>query len=79
MFLLKEYIMTIRILKKNNMNKDVYYKVTVTKDDMECTVYWWEKTYNKLMESIDILYHISKVDAIELEMITREEYDRNFV
>ena len=24
---------------------DVYYKVTVTRDNMECTLYWWEKSY----------------------------------
>ena len=50
----------------------VYYKVTVTKNDMECTLYWWEKTYSKLLESVDILYKCAKVDAVELEMITKK-------
>ncbi len=27
------------------------------------------------MESIELLYNIAKVDAVELEMITKEEYD----
>ena len=53
----------------------VYYKVTVTKNDMECTLYWWEKTYSNLLESVDNLYKYAKVDAVELEMITKKEYD----
>ena len=52
----------------------VYYKVTVTKNDMECTLYWWEKTYSKLLESVDFLYKYAKVDAVELEMITKKEW-----
>lgn len=58
--------------------KDVYYKVTVTKGDLSCTLYWWEKTYADLMESVDILYNCAKMDALELEMITKKEYDANF-
>ena len=57
---------------------DVYYKVTVTRDDTECTVYWWEKTYAKLMESVDLLYKCAKVDAVELEMINEQEYNDNY-
>jgi len=57
---------------------DVYYKVTVTRDDTECTLYWWEKTYTKLMESVDFLYKYAKVDAIELEMINEQEYNDNY-
>jgi hypothetical protein len=57
---------------------DVYYKVTVTRDDTECTVYWWEKTYAKLMESVDLLYKCAKVDAVELEMISEKEYNDNY-
>ena len=49
---------------------DVYYKVTVTKGELSSTVYWWEKTYADLMESVDILYNCAKMDALELEMIT---------
>ena len=51
---------------------DVYYKVTVTRGELECTVYWWEKTYAKLMESVDLLYKCAKMDAVELEMITKK-------
>lgn len=43
---------------------------------MEHTVYWWEKTYAKLMESVDLLYKCAKVDAVELEMISEKEYNR---
>ena len=57
---------------------DVYYKVTVTRDDIECTVYWWEKTYAKLIESVDLLYKCAKVDAVELEMINEQEYNDNY-
>ena len=61
------------------MMEDVYYKVTVTKGTMESIVYWWETSYKKFMESIELLYNGAKVDAVELEMITKEEYDRNYV
>jgi hypothetical protein len=54
----------------------VYYKVTVTRDDLECTLYWWEKTYALLMESVDILYKCAKVDAVVLEMITKEQWHK---
>ena len=54
----------------------VYYKVTVTRDDLECTLYWWEKTYSNLLESVDILYKCAKVDAVELEMITKKEWHK---
>ena len=54
----------------------VYYKVTVTKDNMECTLYWWEKTYTKLMESIDFLYKYAKVDAVELEMLNYKQWHK---
>ena len=57
---------------------DVYYKVTVSKGDTECTVYWWEKTYAKLMELVDLLYKCAKVDAVELEMINEQEYNDNY-
>ena len=55
--------------------KDVYYKVTVTRGELSSTVYWWEKTYADLMESVDLLYKCAKMDAVELEMITKKEYD----
>ena len=38
-----------------------------------------ETNYKKFMESIELLYQIAKADAVELEMITKEEYDRNYV
>ena len=58
---------------------DVYYKVTVTKDNMESVLYWWETNYKKFMESIDLLNDVAKVDAIELELISKEEYENNYV
>ena len=61
------------------MMEDVYYKVTVTKGTMESIVYWWETSYKKFMESIELLYNVAQVDAVELEMRTKEEYDRNYV
>lgn len=59
--------------------EDVYYKVTVTKDSMESVVYWWETNYKKFMESIEMLYYIAKVDAVELELISKKEYEDNYV
>ena len=55
--------------------KDVYYKVTVTRGELSSSVYWWEKTYASLMESVDLLYKSAKMDAVELEMITKEQFD----
>ena len=57
---------------------DVYYKVTVTKGERSSCVYWWEKTYAKLMESVDLLYKCAKVDAVELEIINEKEYNDNY-
>ena len=59
--------------------EDVYYKVTVTKDNMESVLYWWERNYKKFIESIEILYDIAKVDAVELELISKEEYEEHYV
>jgi len=57
---------------------DVYYKVIVTRGEQSSLVYWWEKTYTKLMESVDLLYKCAKVDAVELEMISEKEYNDNY-
>ena len=59
--------------------EDVYYKVTVTKDNMESVLYWWETNYKKFMESIELLYDIAKVDAVELELISKKEYEEHYV
>ena len=59
--------------------EDVYYKVTVTKDNMESVMYWWETNYKKFMESIELLNDVAKVEAIELELISKEEYENNYV
>ena len=59
--------------------EDVYYKVTVTKADMESVLYWWETNYKKFMESIELLYDIAKVDAVELELISKKEYEEQYV
>ncbi len=56
----------------------VYYKATITKGKLEATVYWYEKTYSKLLESIDFLYKYAKIEAIELEMITKHEYSQRY-
>ena len=60
---------------ENSIVSDVYYKVTVTRGELSSSVYWWEKTYASLMESVDFLYKYAKVDAVELEMITKKDYD----
>ena len=60
---------------EDSIVSDVYYKVTVTRGELSSSVYWWEKTYASLMESVDLLYKSAKMDAVELEMITKKEYD----
>jgi len=57
---------------------DLYYKVIVTRGQQSSSVYWWEKTYAKLMESVDLLYKCAKVDAVELEIISEKEYNDNY-
>ena len=57
----------------------VYYLVTVTKGDMSTKVYCKEPTYKRMMQSVETLYKHGKVDAIELEMISRKEYEDNYV
>ncbi len=59
--------------------EDVYYKVTVTKDNMESVLYWWETNYKKFIESIELLNDIAKVDAVELELISKKEYEKHYV
>lgn len=57
----------------------VYYLVTITKGDMSTKVYWTEPTYKRMMQSVESLYHHGKVDAVELELITKQEYEDNYV
>ena len=64
---------------KDSIVSGVYYKVTVTRGELSSSVYWWEKTYASLMESVDLLYKSAKMDAVELEMITKKEYDNGRV
>jgi len=64
---------------EDSIMSDVYYKVTVTRGELSSSVYWWEKTYASLMESVDFLYKSAKMDAVELEMITKKEYDNGRV
>ena len=42
-------------------------------------VYWKEPTYKRLMQSVDVLYHVAKMDAVELEQISKQEYEDNYV
>lgn len=58
------------------MDKGVYYKATVTKDKSEAVQYWYYKTYKAMIEDVEILYNAG-IDAIELEEITKSEYDKN--
>lgn len=55
--------------------EEVYYKVTVTKGTHEATVPWWEKDYNSFEQSIQLLYDVAKVDAVECEIINKQEYE----
>ena len=59
------------------MSKNVRYKVTVTRDDFIHS-FFTDMAYNKLMETVDILYKHANVDAVELEMISDKEYKEYF-
>lgn len=61
---------------ENSIVSDVYYKVTVTRGELSSTHYWWEKTYTKMLKSVDFLYKYAKMDAVELEMISKEDYEK---
>ena len=50
----------------------VYYLVTVTKGDMSTKVYWKEPNYKRMMQSVETQYKHGKVDAIEMEMISKK-------
>jgi hypothetical protein len=52
-----------------------YYKVSVTKGKHEATVLWWEKDYKSFEQSIQLLYDVAKVDAVECEIINKQEYE----
>tara|TARA_X000000950_G_C13718892_1_gene579366 strand:- start:184 stop:372 length:189 start_codon:yes stop_codon:yes gene_type:complete len=56
------------------MKDEVFYKMEITKQDMSCVIYHRDDTYKKFKEFIDALYKFAKVDAVELELITKEEY-----
>jgi hypothetical protein len=58
------------------MDKGVYYKATITKDKSEVVQYWYYKTYKAMIEDVEIL-NGAGIDAIELEMITKSEYEKN--
>tara|TARA_B100001057_G_scaffold453216_1_gene497842 strand:+ start:947 stop:1126 length:180 start_codon:yes stop_codon:yes gene_type:complete len=57
----------------------VYYLITVTRGDFTTKVYWKEPTYKRLMQSVDVLYHVAKMDAVELEQISKQEYEDNYI
>ena len=59
------------------MSKNVRYIVTVTRDDFTHS-FFTDMAYNKLMETVDILYKHANVDAVELEMISDKEYKEYF-
>ena len=59
---------------ENSIVSDVYYKVTVTRGELSSSVYWWEKSYATLLKSVDFLYKYAKIEAVELEMISKEDY-----
>jgi len=59
------------------VSKNVRYKVTVTRDDFTHS-FFTDMAYNKLMETVDILYKHANVDAVELEMISDKEYKEYF-
>ena len=54
-----------------------YYKAEVTSGTQKATIYLYEETYPKIMETVDILYKDAKMDAVVLEMVDKNEYDRN--
>ena len=45
----------------------VYYKAKITKGTLEATVYLYEKTYSKLLETIDFLYKYAYVQCLKGE------------
>lgn len=56
------------------MVNEVFYKMEITKKDMSCTLYHRDDTYKKFIEFVDALYKFAKVDAVVLELLTKEEY-----
>ena len=59
------------------MKHDCFYRVTVTQNDIETDHYWGRFPYAQVIKDVEQLYS-DGADAVELEQITAEEFERAF-
>ena len=55
--------------------QDHYYRATITKLPREHVEYWHEHDYRDIERTVESLY-IGGVDAVTLEMITKQEIEQ---
>ena len=59
------------------MKHDCFYRVTVTQDGRETDHYWGRFPYAQVIKDVAQLY-TKGAEAVELEQITAEEFERAF-
>ena len=57
------------------MKRDCFYKVQVTQNGKTETYHWGYFPYSMVLKDVKTLYK-QGADAVELEMITRKEFDK---
>jgi len=62
---------------QNIMQYDCFYRVTVTQNNIETDHYWGRFPYARVIKDVAQLYS-DGADAVELEQITAEEFERAF-
>lgn len=60
------------------MKRDCFYKVKVTQDGKTETYHWGYFPYSMVMADVKSLYK-QGADAVELEMITEKEFNRQLL
>lgn len=52
-----------------------FYKITITENNKEETLYYGYLSYDQIMMDVDLLYE-DGADAVEMEMITEKEFEK---
>ena len=61
-------------LPLENMSDEVFYKITVTQNNKEDILYYGYMFYQTVIEDVELLYE-EGADAVEMEMITEQEFN----
>ncbi len=52
-----------------------FYKITITQNDKEEVLHYGYLSYDQIMADVDLLYE-EGADAVEMEMITEKEFEK---